>query len=85
MRTLWRRVAIPAALVAAGASVFSGPGTSCSSYITESTLTGADFCFIFDCQNGLFGGTVDPCPPQATQINGIQLPLFRDCPELQGP
>jgi hypothetical protein len=80
-----RRVAFAAIGLGAGAILLSGPGTSCTSFLSASALTAADFCFIFDCENGLFGGTLDPCPPGGFDNGSGQLPLFLDCPDLQQP
>jgi hypothetical protein len=66
-------------LLAASGFVTSGPGTSCSSYIGKSGLVAIDFCFIFDCQNGILGGTIDPCSVIGSG-NQTQPPLFTDCP-----
>lgn len=53
-------------------------------YMLESTASATDFCFIFDCQNGLFGGTIDPCnqQPASGQFTG---PFFADCPVANAP
>lgn len=64
--------------------LMAGPGTSCTSYVGESTLVTADLCFIFDCQNGIFGGAIDPCSGTGSGNQTIegntQPPLFTDCP-----
>ncbi len=69
--------------------LLSGPATSCTSFTGRSLLVAADMCFIFDCQNGAFGGTVDPCSGvgSGNQTNEGQnaLPFFTDCPTNQGP
>ncbi len=83
MRSGARRVLAGAGLVLAGAYLMSGMGNGCSMFLAESALTSADFCFIFDCQNGLFGGTVDPCA--GTQDFSGEQPLFTDCPDFFGP
>jgi len=76
-----------AAFLATGVAgyLFSGPGTSCMSFLGESTLESANFCFIFDCQNGILGGTIDPCSgigsndnTQEGTVTGEQ--FFTDCP-----
>jgi len=77
MRSSARKVIAAISLLAASGFLTSGPGTSCSSYVGESAFAATDFCFIFDCQNGIFGGTIDPC--------ATQNPLFVDCPTGQGP
>lgn len=61
-------------VLAGGGFLMAGPGTSCSNYLVESAFVAADFCFIFDCQNGIFGGTIDPCVGDD--------PLFVDCPDV---
>lgn len=38
---------------------------------TEGVMTSVDFCHIFDCQGGFFGGAIQPCG---------QNPLLVDCP-----
>lgn len=76
MRLTARRVGAFLTLAAGGGYLLAGPGTGCSSYLGESTFVATDFCFIFDCQNGILGGTIDPCAGSPTQG-----PLFVDCPE----
>lgn len=75
MRLTARKVGAFLTLAAGGGYLLAGPGTGCSSYMGESTLVATDFCFIFDCQNGILGGTIDPC------ASGDQGPFFADCPE----
>ncbi len=77
MRSRSRRVLAGVGLLLAGWLLVSGPGTGCTSFMKESALTTADFCFIFDCQNGILGGTIDPC----AGLNGQsgEEPLFTDC------
>lgn len=74
-----------AGLALGGGFLLAGPGTGCMSFAAESALTTTDFCFIFDCGNGLLGGTIDPCPGGETGDDSGQAPLFVDCPELRGP
>lgn len=76
MRSRSHRIAALVAIAAGGGYLLTGPNTGCMSFMAESTITAADFCFIFDCQNGILGGTIDPC-------SGEQ-PLFADCP-TEGP
>jgi len=89
MRSRIRKVIATISLVAASGFLTSGPGTSCSSYIGETALVATDFCFIFDCQNGILGGTIDPCSGVSSGNQTIegqtQLPFFTDCPIDQGP
>ena len=64
--------------------LLSGPATSCTSFTGRSLLVAADLCFVFDCQNGAFGGTVNPCSGigsgDQTPEGQAALPLFTDCP-----
>ena len=73
-----RGVAVVVALVGACGFLMSGPGTGCGSFALETVAANADFCFIFDCQDGVLGGTIDPCP---TQMEGGNANLFVDCPQ----
>ena len=85
MRKRLHRVFIAAGCLSAGGFLLAGPGTGCSSFLTESALTSAEFCFIFDCQNGLLGGSIDPCSGADPADQSGELPLFTDCPGFQGP
>ncbi len=84
MRIRAKRIAMIAGLVAAGGFLLAGPATSCTSFTGRALLTASDFCFIFDCQNGLLGGTVDPCSGTGGGNQTIEgqdsPPIFRDCP-----
>ncbi len=83
MRSRWRLTGITVALALSGAFLTAGPGAGCVSFFAESALVATDFCFIFDCQNGLLGGTVDPCtdePPSDEAFAFPGGPLFTDCP-----
>lgn len=80
MRLVSRAVAIGVSLALGGAILMSGPGTGCTSFLSESAVTSTDFCFIFDCQNGILGGTIDPCAGTETGDRSGELPLFTDCP-----
>lgn len=89
MRTNFRRVSVTVALLAGSGFLLAGPATSCTSFTGRSLLTATDFCFIFDCQNGILGGTVDPCSGIGsgdTTVEGdTALPVFTDCPTNDGP
>ncbi len=83
MRSRIRLTGVAVALMLGGTILISGPGTGCSSFIAEGALVAADFCFIFDCQNGLLGGAVDPCTDEPVADDPFVLPggpLFTDCP-----
>ena len=72
-----------ASLVAGGGFLFGTQSTSCLSFAGESFLASGDFCFIFDCQNGLLGGTIDPCTDEPSSGGTFVMPggdLFTDCP-----
>lgn len=67
-RPRWLTVAM---LITSGAVTFVLTTGACQKFGAQKTLTAVDWCYIFDCQNGLFGGLVDPC-------NGDPV-LFADC------
>ena len=89
MRTRPRKMIAAISVLAGSGILMSGPGTSCSSFLGETGLVTADFCFIFDCQNGILGGTIDPCSGigsgNQTGEGQTQQPLFTDCPTNRGP
>ena len=89
MRSRARKMIAAISLLAASGFVMSGPGTGCTNYIGQSALITTDLCFIFDCQNGILGGTIDPCSGigsgNQTFEGQTQPPLFTDCPINQGP
>ncbi len=84
MRSGRRALVVASTLLVAGGFLLAGPGTGCSSFVGQSLLVATDFCFVFDCQNGLFGGTVNPCSGigsgEQTLEGGTQQPFFTDCP-----
>ncbi len=77
MRLSARRAVTFLTLAAGGGYLLAGPGTGCGSFALEAGLASTDFCFIFDCQNGIFGGTIDPCETNAV-VPGAG-PLLLDC------
>ena len=85
MRSGGRKFLSGIGLVLAGGYVMSGIGSGCSTYLAESALSAANFCFIFDCQNGLLGGAIDPCAGTGAQDQNGELPLFTDCPDFVQP
>lgn len=48
---------------------------------TEGVATSIDFCYIFDCQSGFFGGAIQPCGDPTTTADD----LFVDCPGFVPP
>ena len=81
MRFRLLRLAIAAGLIGLGGTVLSGPGSGCASQMGESGLVALDFCFIFDCEDGL----IDPCAgvTAPTGGGGLANPLFTDCYEQE--
>ena len=77
----FRRIAVGAAAVASGAVVLASPNMACESYLVESAFSSLDFCFIFDCNNGILGGTVDPCAGGLDAAGENTPGLFVDFPE----
>lgn len=89
MRKGMRKATVVMSLLAGSGYLLSGPATSCTSFAGRSALVAADLCFIFDCQNGILGGTIDPCSGigsgNTTSEGASALPLFTDCPTNVGP
>ena len=56
--------------------------TTCASFASEQVFRTVDFCFLFDCQNGAFGGLIDPCPDPGTGDDST-INLFVDCPVVE--
>lgn len=80
-RSRCRRMALEAMMLLGGLTLLAGPGTGCISFAAESALTATNFCFVFDCTNGIFGGVVTPCTTGATDpAPGTEGILFTDCP-----
>lgn len=82
MRSRLRAVAMSVGLALGGAFLMAVSGSSCSTFAGEALFSQADFCFIFDCQNGILGGTIDPCARAGSDVGGRDLPLFIDCPDF---
>jgi len=89
MQNRLKKTGVIVGLLTGSGYLLSGPATSCTSFTGRSALVSADFCFIFDCQNGIIGGTFDPCggigSGDATVEGNTALPVFTDCPTNVGP
>ena len=80
MQRRWRRTMLRWGLAAAGGTLFvTGAKPACISFSSEQALATTDFCFLFDCQNGAYGGLIDFC-----SLSTLEEPLFTDCPEFSG-
>lgn len=80
MRSRSRRIVMTVGLVLGGAYLAAGSGTTgCVSFSMGSAFAAADFCFIFDCQNGLFGGTLQPCSND-NRVGANESDILTDCP-----
>ena len=82
MRRKFHRFAAAAAIFGAGGMLMQTSNFACESYAGESLFTATDTCFIFDCQNGAFGGLLQPCgvalnPNPIDPLSGG--PFFSDC------
>jgi hypothetical protein len=87
LKAKFRRGMIGGLLMAAGGYTFQ-IGTGCASFGGEQVLIATDFCFIFDCNNGAFGGLIQPCRGAATvtaegDVVPGRSPLFVDCINVQ--
>ena len=75
-----RRVAATVVALATGAMVLTSSNFACESFLGETLMTSLDMCFIFDCNSGILGGTIQPCQ-EGIDENGDPVPnyLFVDC------
>ncbi len=79
-----RRKVIMAASALSGATLFATSNFACESFVGESIMTAANMCFIFDCNNGAFGGIFRPCVVPDSVGAGAEIPpLFLDCVNQQ--
>lgn len=85
MRRRPSRVAAMAILAAGGGSLFLTNNLGCESFAVESLATALDMCFIFDCQNGILGGTIQPCAERDSTVDSLDGPLFADCLDEEEP
>ncbi len=67
-----RRIVSIAGLVLAGGVLLAGPGTSCTSFLAQSTVSAVDASFVFRCQDA-GGGTF------------VFQDIFTDCVNTQEP
>lgn len=81
MTTRMRRAAMLGLMAFSGGFVCASIGNGCISFGGEQALIATDFCFIFDCQTGAFGGIVQPCDgtTSTNQDQGGHRPLLVDC------
>ena len=57
--------------------------TACAGFAGDQVLRSVDFCFLFDCQNGAFGGLFNFCPNNIgtdTVVPSGNSDTFIDCP-----
>lgn len=78
-----RRLTVAAAALT-GATLFGTSNFACESFIGESALKIIDTCFVFDCGNGIFGGTIQPCITREDANGEFTPSLFLDCPDVNG-
>ncbi len=68
--------------VAAMATMGAAYQTGCMAFGGDQLLSTIDFCFVFDCQNGILGGVIDPCAGVNGSGDDVGRTgnLFIDCP-----
>ena len=77
------RIWVWLAMIAAGATMFQFTTNSgayrggCGEFYANGIVGSVDFCYLFDCDNGFFGGAIDPCDPNN--------PSLVDCPGYVPP
>lgn len=78
MRNRWRRAGMWLGTALTGGVLFAvGSEAACISFAADRAESATDFCFLFDCQNGAYGGLVEFCSNSA-----LEVPLFTDCPQF---
>ncbi len=60
-RASWRRKSAMMGMLVGTSVLFASGALTCASYGAQQALSTLDFCFLLDCQNGAFGGLLDPC------------------------
>lgn len=55
-------------------------GLGCGRFASNTLASSIDFCFLLDCENGFFGGIVDPCGTASTADD-----LLVDCVNVLPP
>lgn len=74
------RIWVWLAMIVAGATMFQFSTNTgaysggCGEFYANGIVGSLDFCYLFDCENGFFGGAIDPCDPNN--------PSLMDCPGL---
>ncbi|NLX21553.1 MAG: hypothetical protein GXY55_07755 [Phycisphaerae bacterium] len=85
MNRRWTRIWVWLSMFLAGATVFQTGGFTtrngaisggCSDFWINGAATSVDFCYLLDCENGFFGGLIQPCDPNN--------PLLVDCTPAGG-
>ncbi|MCH7719411.1 MAG: hypothetical protein IH988_00275 [Planctomycetes bacterium] len=86
IRARWRRKTAVMSLLVGTGVLFASGALNCASFGVQQTLSTLDFCFLLDCQNGAFGGLLDPCGQGGLLIDNDQgseqelQSLLVDCP-----
>ncbi|MCP4592769.1 MAG: hypothetical protein GY842_18705 [bacterium] len=78
------RVLMLLGLVTTCGMLFAGSGLGCASMAFDQAATAVDFCFLFDCQSGAFGGLVQFCDPLSVQDTEGGGSLLADCVPTTG-
>lgn len=89
-RTLWERWKVGLVILGGGSLVLAGGGLSCASFGFDSAFGSTNFCFLFNCNEGAFGGLIDFCAPVRFQSfvgdpedGGGDGPFLADCQPQQ--
>ena len=72
------RVLVTLGLVTTTGILFSsGSGAACANFVANPAQSSVNFCFLFDCQNGAYGGLIQFCNPVDPERG-----LFVDCEQV---
>lgn len=77
MRSRCVRTFVMLGLVATAGMLFAGSGLACTSMAFDQAARSFDFCFLFDCTQGAYGGLIDFCDQVDPERS-----LLADCVQL---
>ncbi len=82
-QSLRLRTFVVLGLVMTTGVLFAGSGLACASFALDRAQSTLDFCFLFDCQNGAYGGLIDFCDRDANGDIVVDQSMLADCEQLQ--
>ena len=79
------RIWVAMCLALSGAYLCTSGNLTCGSFGADAAVSSTDMCFMFDCDEGIFGGIIDPCTEVGGRGSGTTSgTFFADCPPPEG-